>query len=39
MIQKPKEKFDVLENIDQKYYCSDYYDVNVNKYCVKCVEL
>ena len=27
---------DVLENIDQKYYCSDYYDVNLNKYSVKC---
>ena len=26
----------VLENIDQKYYCSDYYDVSVNKYGVKC---
>ena len=30
------KEFDVLENIDQKYYCSDYYDVNVNKYGVKC---
>ena len=27
---------EVLENIDQKYYCSDYYDVSVNKYGVKC---
>ena len=25
---------DVLGNIDQKYYCSDYYDVSVNKYGV-----
>ena len=24
------------ENIDQKYYCSDYYDVSLNKYGVKC---
>ena len=30
------KEFDVLENIDQKYYCSDYYDVSVNKYGVKC---
>ena len=29
------KKFDVLENIDQKYYCSDYYDNIVNKYGVK----
>ena len=25
-----------LENIDAKIYASDYYDVNVNKYSVKC---
>ena len=32
------KEFDVLENIDlrDKYYCSEYYDVNVNKYGVKC---
>ena len=30
------KEFDVLENIDQKNYCSDYYDVSVNKYGVKC---
>ena len=30
------KEFDVLENIDQKYYCSNYYDVSVNKYGVKC---
>ena len=30
------KEFDVLENIDQKYYCSDYYDVSVNRYGVKC---
>ena len=29
------KEFDVLENIVQKYYCSDYYDVSVNKYGVK----
>ena len=28
--------FDQLQNIDKKYYCSDYYDVSVNKYRVKC---
>ena len=30
------KEFDPLKNIDQKYYCSDYYDVSVNKYRVKC---
>ena len=30
------KEFDELENIDQKYYCSDYYDASVNKYGVKC---
>ena len=25
-----------MENIDQTYYCSDYYDVSVNIYGVKC---
>ena len=25
-----------MKDIDQKYYCSDYYDVSVNKYGVKC---
>ena len=30
------KEFDVLENIDQKYYCSNYYNVSVNKYGVKC---
>ena len=25
-----------MKDIDQKYYCSDYYDVGVNKYGVKC---
>ena len=28
--------FDHLKNIDQTYYCSDYYDVSVNKSGVKC---
>ena len=30
------KEFDELGSIDQKYYCSNYYDVNVNKYDVKC---
>ena len=30
------KEYDVLDNINQKYYCSDYYDVSVNKYGVKC---
>ena len=32
--RKSWKEFDVLENIDQKYYCSNYYDVSVNKYGV-----
>ena len=27
---------DELKNIDQKYYCSNYYDATVNKYGAKC---
>ena len=27
-------EFDQLKDIDQKFYCSDYYDVIVNKYDV-----
>ena len=34
--KKSWKVFDVLENIDQKYYCSDYYDISVNKCDVKC---
>ena len=30
------KEFDVLKDIGQKYYCSDYYDASVNKYGVKC---
>ena len=30
------KEFDVLKNIDQKYYCSNYYKSSVNKYGVKC---
>ena len=34
--RKSQEEFDQLKNIDEKYYCSDYYDASVNKYGVKC---
>ena len=30
------KEFKELKNIDKKYYSSDYYDVSVNKYGVKC---
>ena len=30
------KQFVQLKNIDAKFYASDYYDVNVNKYGVKC---
>ena len=29
--KKSWNKLDVLKDIDQKYYCSNYYDVSVNK--------
>ena len=29
-------EFDGLENIDQKYYCSDYDDVSLNTYGFEC---
>ena len=34
--KKSWNEFDQLENIDQKFYCSNYYDVSFNKYGVKC---
>ena len=34
--KKSWKEFNQLKNIDQKYYCSDYYNVSVNKYGVKC---
>ena len=34
-IENHGKKIDELKNIDQNYYCSNYYDVNVNKYKVK----
>ena len=30
------KEFQELKDIDKKYYCSDYYDVSVNKYDVQC---
>ena len=33
--KKPQTEVDDLKNIDQKYYCSKYYDVSVNKFCAK----
>ena len=33
--KKSWKEFDQLKNIDQKYCCSDYYDISVNKYGVK----
>ena len=35
--KKSWKEFVRLKDIDAKYYDSDYYDVNVNKYGVKCV--
>ena len=34
--RKSWKEFHELKNIDQKYYCSNYYDASVNKYGVKC---
>ena len=34
--KKSWKEFDQLKNIDQRFYCSDYYDVSVKKYGVKC---
>ena len=36
IVQNSWKEFEFLENIDQKYYCSDYYDVSATKYGVKC---
>ena len=34
--RKSRKGFGVLKNIDQRYYCSNYYDASINKYGVKC---
>ena len=39
MVQKPWKEFDQLKDIDQEFYCADYYDVSVNKYGAKCGTL
>ena len=30
------KKLDMLKDIDQNYYCSNYHDASINKYGVKC---
>ena len=35
--KKSWKEFNWLKNLDQKYYCSNHYDVSVNKYGFKCV--
>ena len=37
--QKSWKESDELKNIDPKYYCSNYYDIKLNKYGVKCGTL
>ena len=34
--ENSRKEFAHLKNIDAKFYASDYYDENVNKYGVKC---
>ena len=34
--KKSRKELDQSKDIGQKYYCSDYYDVSVNEYGVKC---
>ena len=34
--KKSWKELDQLKNIDQKFYCLDYYNVSVNKYGAKC---
>ena len=37
--KNPWKEFVQLKNIDVKFYASVYYDVNVNKYGVKCGKI
>ena len=37
--KKSWKEFNELKNIKQSYYCSNYYDANVNKYKFKCGTL
>ena len=39
MVRGVWKEFDELKNIDRRYYCSNYYDVSLNKYGVKCGTL
>ena len=34
--RKSQEEFDQFKDIRHKYYCSNYYNVSVNRYGVKC---
>ena len=34
--RKSWKELDHLKGVDSRYYCSNYYDANVNKYGVKC---
>ena len=34
--RKSWKEFHELKNIDKKYYCSNYCDISINKYKVKC---
>ena len=36
MVQKFMKRIYSFKNIDPEFYASDYYDINVNKYDVKC---
>ena len=36
MVKKSWKEFDHFKDIDQKSYSSDYYDVSLNEYGVKC---
>ena len=36
LYRKSWKEFQKLKTLGQKYYCSNYYDVSVNKYRVKC---
>ena len=31
-----RKKFDELKKVYKKYYCSNHYDISINKYKVKC---
>ena len=34
--RKSQKELDQLKNVDKKHYCSNYYDICINKYKVKC---